>query len=283
MIQYIEMAIIALVNGIMMPLPVSSSAHIAFLNKVFGYTNDPSVLGFYYAVISLAFCVVVFFNLRKIYSKVLSSFFKSSKNAKKSSDAYKKAGKNILLSIIPLIVLYIPVADGMLVIDYFDKFISSSGLLLVGFSCFVSAFIIIIAMWYTKQNNSLPKRAATTKTALRSAVYELVAFAVPGMSKIALSGVNMLICDIEPRVIMREVYLYVTPQIFVISVIKIVRGLIVDVVVDPLSIIIGAVVSLIASAIIIHFVSRVNMRKLLGFFAGYTAIFAVAIFIMSLV
>ena len=281
MIGYIKMAIMALISSVMMPLPISSSAHFSFLNNTLNYTADSDVLGFYYAVFSLAFCVVVFCNLRKIYSKVIASTFKSKKD--KTVAAYKKVGRNILLSLLPLVILYIPVGESMLIADYFDKFLSSSGLLLSAFTCLISSFIIVIAMWYTKQKNSQLRRAANTKTVMRSAFYELIAFAVPGMSKITLGSVNMLICDIEPRVIMREVYLYVTPQIFIVSLIKIIRGLIIDLVVDPLAIIIGAAVSLIAAAVIIHFVSRVNMRKLLGFFAAYSAVFAAATFIMSLI
>lgn len=283
MIQYIKIAVMALISSVMMPLPASSSAHVSFLNKILSYTTDSSVLSFYYAVFSLAFCVVVFFNLRKIYSRVLSLLFKPKGDGDKTVAAYKKVARNIILSILPLVLLYIPVGENILIIDYFDKFLSSSGLLLSVFTCIISSFIITIAMWYTKKTNATLRRSANTKTVLRSAFYELVAFGVPGMSKITLGSINMLICDIEPRVIMREVYLYVTPQIFVVSLIKIIRGLVIDLVVDPLAIIIGAIVSIIVSAIIIHFVSRVNMRKLLGFFAAYSAVFAVAIFIMSLI
>ncbi len=283
MIQYIKIAIMALISSVIMPLPASSSAHVSFLNKTLSYTTDSSVLSFYYAVFSFAFCVVVFFNLRKIYSKVFSSMFKSKGRGEKNAGAYKKVGKNIILSLIPLAILYIPVGENILIIDYFDKFLSSSGLLLSAFTSLMSSLVIVIAIWYTKQKNAPLKRAANTKTVMRSAFYELVAFGVPGMSKITLGSINMLICDIEPRVIMREVYLYVTPQIFVVSLIKIIHGLVIDLVVDPLAIIIGAAISVIAASIIIHFVSRVNMRKLLGFFAGYSAVFAVAIFIMSLI
>ena len=283
MIEYIKMIIISLISSVMMPLPVSSSAHTSFLNKALSYTTDGSVLAFYYAVFSLAFCVVVFFNLRKIYSKVVTSLFTSKAKSTTTVSAYKKVGRNILLSLIPLAILYIPVNDELLIIDYFDKFLSSSGLLFSAFTSIMSSFVIVIAMWYTKQKNAPLKRAANTKTVMRSAFYELVAFGVPGMSKITLGSVNMLICDIEPRVIMREVYLYVTPQIFIVSLIKIIRGLVIDLVVDPLAIIIGAVIGIIATAVIIHFVSRVNMRKLLGFFAAYSAVFSAATFIMSLV
>lgn len=283
MIQYIKMVIMALVSGVMMPLPTSSSALVSFLNTVMKYTADTEVLSFYYAVFSIAFSVVVFFNLRKIYTKVLSSFFASKNSSEKVNASYKKAGKNILLSLLPLFILYIPVTENTLIIDYFDKFLSSSGLLLVAFSSVISALIIVIAMWYTKQKNAPTLRATSTKTVMRSSVYQLISYVVPGMSKISLASVNMLICDIEPRVIMREVYLYVAPQMFVVSVIKVIRGLVVDVVVDPLAIIIGAVISIAASAVVIHFVSRVNMRKLLGFFAAYSAALALAVFVMSLV
>ncbi|MBR2417261.1 MAG: hypothetical protein IKB12_01390 [Clostridia bacterium] len=282
MIEYIKMFILSLINGVMMPLPVSSSAHVSFLNKVLDYTDKGETLSFYYAVFSVAFSLVIFFSLRKIYGKVFKSLFTKNDGSKHTA-AYKKAGKNIFLSILPAVLLFIPVSEDMLVIDYFDKFLSSSGLLLTAFASLISALVFVTAIWYTKQSNSPTYRNASTKTVLRSAVYELVAFVVPGTSKIAIGSVNMLICDVEPKVIMRDVYLYSAPVIFAVSVVKIIRGLIVDLVVDPLAVIIGAAVSIIASSVIVYFVSKVNMRKLMGFFAWYSVIFGVSAFIMSLV
>lgn len=282
MIEYIKMFILSLINGVMMPLPVSSSAHVSFLNKVLDYTDKGETLSFYYAVFSVAFSLVIFFNLRKIYGEVFKSLFTKNDGSKHTA-AYKKAGKNIFLSILPAVLLFIPVSEDMLVIDYFDKFLSSSGLLLTAFASLISALVFVTAIWYTKQSNSPTYRNASTKTVLRSAVYELVAFVVPGTSKIAIGSVNMLICDVEPKVIMRDVYLYSAPVIFAVSVVKIIRSLIVDLVVDPLAVIIGAAVSIIASSVIVYFVSKVNMRKLMGFFAWYSVIFGVSAFIMSLV
>lgn len=282
MIEYIKMFILSLINGVMMPLPVSSSAHVSFLNKVLDYTDKGETLSFYYAVFSVAFSLVIFFSLRKIYGKVFKSLFTKNDGSKHTA-AYKKAGKNIFLSILPAVLLFIPVSEDMLVIDYFDKFLSSSGLLLTAFASLISALVFVTAIWYTKQSNSPTYRNASTKTVLRSAVYELVAFVVPGTSKIAIGSVNMLICDVEPKVIMRDVYLYSAPVIFAVSVVKIIRGLIVDLVVDPLAVIIGAAVSIIASSVIVYFVSKVNMRKLMGFFAWYSVFFGVSAFIMSLV
>lgn len=282
MIEYIKMFVISLVSGVMMPLLVSSAAHASFLNKVMNYTSDGAILSFYYSVFSVAFSLVIFFNLRKIYSKIFRSFTSKGKG-ENGAAAYRKAGKNVLLSLVPAVFLYIPVSKDMLIVDYFDKFLSSSNLLLTAFASLISAFVFVTAIWYTKQGSNPTLRGATTKTVIRSAIYELVAFVVPGTSKIAIGSVNMLLCDIEPKILMREVYLYTAPSVFVISVIKIIRGLIVDLVVNPLAIIIGAVVSIAATAVIVNFVSKVNMRKLFGFFAWYSVIFALAAFIMSLI
>ena len=100
MIEYIKMFILSLINGVMMPLPVSSSAHVSFLNKVLDYTDKGETLSFYYAVFSVAFSLVIFFSLRKIYGKVFKSLFTKNDGSKHTA-AYKKAGKNIFLSILP--------------------------------------------------------------------------------------------------------------------------------------------------------------------------------------
>lgn len=282
MAEYIKIVIISLISGIMAPLPASSAAHTAFLNTVVKFTGDESMLGFYYAVFGVAFSLVVFITLRKIYAKTFKSLLKSSQDT--ASKAYKKLLKNIVLSLMPIVLLYIPVSsDGTLLIDYFDRFLTSSGLILIAFAGIVSAFVLVISIWYTKQKNEITKRGADTKTTVRMAVYQLIAHVVPGMSKVSLGAVNMLICDIEPKVIMREVYVYIAPQIFAVSLVKIIRSMVADIVIDPIAVIIGFAVSALASAVIIHFVSKVNMRKLLGFFAGYSAFFGVLVAVVSFI
>lgn len=276
MSQYIKMFIVSLISGIMAPLPASSAAHTAFLNAVVKLTGDENMLGFYYSVFGVAFSFVIFVTLRKIYAKTIKSVFSHSGATENATKAYRTLFKNIVLSVLFTALLYIPVSsDGTPLVDYFHKFLTSSGFILIAFSSFISAFVIVIAIWYTKQKNAPVKRGADTKTALRTAFYELIAHVVPGMSKVSLSAVNMLICDVEPKVIMREVYVYLAPQVFVVSLINIIRGIVADLVIDPIMISVAFIVFAAASAVIIHFVSRVNMRKLLGFFAAYSAVFGV--------
>lgn len=276
MFQYIKMLIISIISGVMAPLPASSAAHTAFLNAVMGFTDNERMLSFYCSVFGLAFAFVVFFTLRKIYIKTFKSAFSKGSESSKSAEAYKKLAKNLFLSVLPLAFLYIPVSgDGTLLIDYFDKFLVSSGFILMAFSSFISTFVVVISIWYTKQKNAPTKRTAATKDVLRMSVYQLVSYVVPGMSKVSLGAVNMLICDIDPKVIMREVYVYLAPQLLVVSTVNIIRGIVANIVIDPIMIAVAFFGFVLASAVIIHFVSKVNMRKLLGFFAAYSAIFGI--------
>ncbi len=281
MTHYIKMLILALCGGIIAPLPVSSAAHFSFLNTALEFTTDEGLLSFYYFLVTLAFSVVIFLSLRKIYFKAFSLGFKSSK-ADPSVKPYKKVLLKSFLTLIPALVLFVPVSgDGTLLIDYFSKFMASGGLLLSAFASIISAFIIVIAMWYTKQKKEALKRSASTKTTLRMAIYEIVTYVVPGVSKVALGSVNMLICDIDPKVIMREVYLYLAPQMFLVSAVGLIRGILADLVIDPVLALIAFLGSALIAAVIVKFVSRVNMRKLLGFFAAYSAVFGAFVGIMS--
>ena len=123
MIEYIKMIIIALVSGFAAPLPVSSSAQFSILSKAVFLTDDENKLGFYFALFGVTLSVVIFFCLRKIYLKSFRSLF--SKATDSNGKIYKKVSKNILLSVLPMAVLFIPLGEGRLLLDYFDKFLSS--------------------------------------------------------------------------------------------------------------------------------------------------------------
>ena len=95
MIEYIKIAIIALVSGFMAPLPVSSSAHFSILNNAVELTSDASKLGFYFSLFQIAFAVMVFICLRKIYFKSIKSVFVGKKSEGDNSKVYKNVAKNI--------------------------------------------------------------------------------------------------------------------------------------------------------------------------------------------
>ena len=283
MIEYIKIIIIALVCGFMAPLPSSASAHFSVLSSAVSLTSDESKLGFYFAVFSLAFSVSVFICLRKIYSKSIKAVFVKKSTKGENLRVYRNVAKNIFLTILPVILLFIPLSKDTILIDYFDKFLTGNGLYLTGVACVINALILIIARWYAKQENRKLKRVCGTMSALRMSVYQLVSFVVPGFSHISSGATNMLMSDVHPKVIMREVYLYLAPSMFIVNLAKIVRYLIKDTIVDVVSVVIGAAVVMLVSYLVMKLIAKFNPKKVLGFFSLYSALLGIGVVLFTFI
>lgn len=283
MIEYIKMIILALVSGFMAPLPASSSAHYSLINQAISFADDENKFGFYFALFGVTFSVVIFFCLRKIYIKTLTSVFKKSSSKNENLRVYKNVAKNILISIIPMAVLFVPVGEGRLIIDYFDKFLLGNGLYLTGFACIINALVLIVARWYAKQENRKLKRVCGTMSALRMSVYQLISYIVPGFSHIASGATNMLLSDVHTKVIMREVYLYLAPSMFIVNIVKIIRYLMNDTIIDAVMAVIGIAVFAVMSYIVMRLVARFNARKVLAFFSIYSAVLGIGAVVLTFV
>lgn len=283
MIEYIKMIIIAVVSGFMAPLPVSSSAHFSFLSKAVSMTEDESKLGFYFALFGVTLSVVIFFCLRKIYLKSFKALFTKGSKNDSNLKVYKSVSKNVLLSVLPMIVLFIPIGEGTLLSDYFDKFLSGNGLYLTGFACIINALVLVVARWYAKQENKKLKRVCSTGSAMRMSVYQLISYIVPGFSHIASGAANMLMGDVHPKVVMREVYLYLAPSMFIVNIAKIVKYLMNDVIIDATLAIVGIVVFAAMSYFVMRLVAKLNTRKVLSFFSIYSAALGIGAVVLTFV
>ncbi len=279
MIEYIKMIIISLVSGATFALPVSSAAHFSFLNSVVKFSEDARSLGFYYSVMSVAFSVVIMVLLRKIYSLCAKSVFDKSEKL----ENYRKVMKKLLISLVPSVILFVPVSEGKLLCDLFDNFLASNNQLMVAVACIISALVTVISVWYTRQSYSVTKRRADMKTVIRSSVYQIVSYVIPGFSHVTSAGTNMLICDVESKVIVREIYLYIAPQMLLINIIKIIRYALSDMIINPVMLVICFAVVGLISVLVVTRMSKINIRRLLPFFAVYSAFTGVIFAVMSFV
>ncbi len=280
MIDYIKMIILAVVSAITAPLPTSSAAHFSFLSDILNFGEDGETLSFYYAVFSLVFAIVIFVCLKKIYANTVKAFF--SKKTELSVN-YRKIGKNIILTLLLTLILFVPVSKERLLIDYFSLFLTESGLLLTGIASCVSALILTVSIWYTRQNYAKTKRTPRTRDILRMSFYQLVSYVVPGLSHVSLGASNLLICDIDSKVLVREIYVYLAPQMFVVSVVRIVKYVLSGAILNPVIIAIGAVCFGVVCFGIVKLVSKVNIRRLFVFFSIYSAVLGVAGAILSFI
>ena len=283
MIEYIKIIITAVICGFMAPLPSSASAHFSLLSSAVSLTNDESKLGFYFAVFSLAFSVSVFLCLRKIYLKSIKALFVKKSTKGENLKVYRNVAKNTFLTVLPVAVLFIPVSQDELLIDYFDKFLTGNGLYLTGVACIINALILVIARWYAKQENRKLKRVCGTTSALRMSVYQLVSFVVPGFSHVSSGATNMLMSDVHPKVIMREVYLYLAPSMFIVNLVKIIRYLIKDTIVDVVCVVIGAITVMLISYLVMKLIAKFNPKKVLGFFSIYSALLGIGVVLFTFI
>ena len=253
MIEYIKIIILSLICGVTLPLPVSSAAHFSFINGVLDFSDDKSVLGFYYSVMSVAFSAVIFVLLRKIYLLGFKSLF--NKDSKLTN--YRKLMKNLFISLVPAAVLFVPVSEEKLLFDIFDGFLVKSNILLVS--------------------------VADLKAVIRSSVYQIISYVIPGISHVSSAGTNMLICDVESKIIIREIYLYIAPQMLVINAAKIIRYVLSDMIVNPVMVIFCVVSVLLMSALVVTRMSKINIRRILGYFTVYGAVTGVFFAVLSFV
>lgn len=283
MLEYIKIIIVAIVTGLTAPLPASSAAHFSFFANVVGLSTESERLALYYYSFVLVFSVVVFFSFRNTVCRGFKLAFNSGKaepGAKNVRDK-KYFVKNVLFSLIPTPLLFIPVSKERLLIDYMDSFFNVNGLILAGFACVITACVLIIAIWYTSKSKNPLRRAVDKKTVLRMAVYQLPCYVIPGFSHVASGAVNLFISDIGSKSLVGQLYIYLAPSMFLVSFVKIIRLLFAGVIFDPVVLIVGLAFFAVISRLIISLTTKVDIRRLFTFFSIYSAIFGVFITVIS--
>ncbi|MGN0447869.1 MAG: undecaprenyl-diphosphate phosphatase [Acutalibacteraceae bacterium] len=279
MMKYIKMIILAIFSGFSAPLPVSSSAHFNFFANVLNISESEEVLSFYFNVFMVVFSLVLVFSLRKIYLSVVKSLFVSKKDGEipKKTASYKRICKNILLSLLPTLLLVLPVFKGKSLYDIADNFYGKNSLILTGAASVITALILVVSLWYTRQNNGQLKRNSDRRTVLRFSIYQLPCYIIPGFSHVASGASNLLISDVSSKVIVRDIYLYFAPSLFLVSFIKMLKCIFSGVVVEPIVLILGIVFFCAASKIVVDTCAKVNIRRLFAIFSVYSFLFGVFI------
>lgn len=282
MLEYIKIFIMSLFSGALLPLPTSAAAHFSFLNVATKFSEEEKLLGFYYSLMTLVFSLVIFVLFRRIYISSFKSVF--SKDGKKKKLQYRNLVIGTGVSLALSLVLCIPVSEGRLLMDYFDLFLKSNGVLLVAVSSVICGLILLISSWYMSSSAGKYVAAPSVGSTIRFSVYQLFSYVIPGLSHVSCASTNMLTSDIKPEYLMVNVYTYIAPQAFLISLIKIIRAVAADnVVINPMAVVIAVIVSGVACGFVVNFCVRANMRKLMLFFSIYSIFLGLLITVGSFI
>lgn len=283
MLGYIKLFIISLISAIFAPLASSSSAHFTFLNSVLDFSGDENQLGFYFSVISLVFSLTAIFFVRKIYAKGFLSLSKTGKKKLKNVKLYREMMLGILISLIPAVLMFIPVSKEKFLSEVFFDYFSGSNVLISAFCSVASGLILFVALWFSKKRKGKLKKSSRTSDVVRMSIYQIPAYIFPGFSHIASAATSLTVSMVDERAIIREILLYLAPSSLVISVFRIIRTLLIGVTFDPVMFVICTLGALIGNILIFNLVSQLNIRKTFLFFSVYSIIFGLAVGIFAFI
>lgn len=277
MIEYIKIAVISFISGILAPLPFSYSAAYSFLSYILDFNKGNELSAFYYSIISIVFSLAIFISLRKIYFKGFKALFSTKKSNMLNRSGYRKFMLNLLISIIPAVLMFVPYKKDGFLIDFFTTQIGTDHLLVIAVCCGVSGLFLLLANWYVKQKYAQTKRSADWKAVLRFTVYQVVSYFFPGISCVSTGATSLLIFDVDNRVIVREILTYIAPSIFITNVFRLIRIILSGIVLNPVVIILCAAFSAISCGVMIHLLSKIDFRKTCVYFSVFSIVFAAVV------
>lgn len=281
MIEYIKTFIISFISSVFAPVAASSSAHYAFLENILSFSDTKEESAFYYSVISVVFALTSMFFVRKIYKKGFSAVFCKSKKLS-NKKTYRTMMKGVLISLVPCAIMLIPVSENKLVLDYFTNYLWKNNILVTAFCCFAMGFVIVIAAWFAKQNYIDKHRNSSLADVARITVYQTVSYIFPGLSPVSLTATGLIVSAVEESVIIRDVLIYTSPSLLVISIMRLVRVLSGGFELDMIKLSICVASALIGNILMLNIVSKVNIKKSFFFFSVYSVIFGLFMIIASL-
>lgn len=278
-IEYIKALIIGLIVGVSSPLPVSSSAHLFLLNNLLNFSQDKASVSFYYSFFMLTFSVVMLVSFKNLYIKTFRGTMKKQKT-------YKLRLRNLLISSAVSLVLFLPLGKYGSIIDSFDRFMLSGNLLnpiLICIACVFSGVMLMLCLWSAKHTRQKGKKTVSLSACLKTSVYSLLSYVIPGFSRVSSGSVNLILEDVNPASALREAYFCLAPQLLLVSFIRVVLSVLRGVNFDPIALSVGIIASALANFLVIAVLRKVSIKKLFGFFGIYSILLGVSIVTQALI
>lgn len=204
--RILKYILIGLIQGLTEPLPISSSAHMVFLNEYLGLEKMSLETEIF---VNFASCLAIMI----FFFKDLITLIKNTFTNNKSHYLNRKYFFNIIIASIPAGVI------GILFNDYIDKYFLNS------FTCSICLILTSIVLFYSFfkiKKGSCVNEEITTGSAFWIGLFQGIAV-VPGLSRsgLTLSAGLSQDCTIK-RTLKFSFFLYIIASIgaFVLAIIK---------------------------------------------------------------
>lgn len=282
MLETIKIILLSIINGLAGALPISSLAHFSLMKEVFGFTDENFNAPFYYAVFSLGTALAMYFSFFNMHKNILSNVFKKEQNIQGQREkAYKMAGKNVVFSLLPLIILIVPISKNSFFGSLHTYFLSDGSLIFVGIAGLFCAILMFISFWYM----SFDKKKISlmdAKDAVAFGFYQLPAYIFPGFSHIGIGASRTAVSDIDIKNVLNETYLYIAPAYIIVNLFRTVYYGIGSTSINYIAVVIGFIINFVLTIIMLGVVSKFT-KKTYTVFTVYTLVFSLIIIATSLI
>ncbi len=265
--------ILGLVQGVTEFLPISSRGHLSLLNHFFGI--DSEISGLFSSMLHIGTLVVILVFFYKTIYELFIEFVACIKDLKEKRFSLKlknmsKTRKMLfmfIISCLPLLVLFFPAGDGLLLKDKAGKFLSDDSIILEGFCFLATGLFLILGAFADKAIKK--KRNIGPLSALLIGVAQLIAACFPGVSRSGITMSTGLICAASRKNMIMYSFILSIPTILAASFIEFTDAMKIPTYIPVLPLIVGVVTSMVVGFFTINllkFILKKNKFKYFGFY-----------------
>lgn len=278
MFEAIKILLLSAIYGVTSVLPISSLGHFVLLKEVLGCNYESFNADFYYALFTVGAGFAMYVYYFSVHTNILKNLFKRSKNiTSPACAAYHTAGKNMLISFLPLLILYIPIGKNEFFGSFISYFMGDGGLIFVGIASLFCSVLMFISHWYIKAEYSEKNNLMSTKNAFFFGLYQIPAYILPGISHVGVGASRTALSDIDVKNVLKETYLYLAPAFMITGISRVVfyynggKGL------NMLAGLLGLLLSFGVSLAMLLLINKCFGKKTYRAFTVYTLVFALIV------
>ena len=184
MFAYIKAILFALLGGISAVLPLSATANVSFLNKIFGGTAGE--LHFYLGMVMFgAAAAILLLYYRQIYDILFSGSEKLRRKPEYGVQVPMFRFKDVIIGCAPLLLLFFPIGKGLFVFNISDLILDKHLALVEGIALIFSGVMYFAAI--TKSIRQKKYTKFNTFSAAATGVAQMLSAILPGTSRTGLT------------------------------------------------------------------------------------------------
>lgn len=275
--EYLKAIILGIVQGLTEFLPISSSGHLSLFQHFMGMSGEGSLMLTVFLHIGTLVAVVAvyyktFWKLLKEMGLFLKDLF-TGKLSKKNTTDDRHMLYMLVISCVPLLLLYLPVGGGNKLKDIVATFSEDNDILLEGFCFLLTGILLLVSSHLAKGHKGRPR--VEMKDAWWVGFAQLFAAAFPGISRSGSTIATGMIRGVDKDYMVEYSFVLGTPAVLAASLVEIKDAL--EVGTGSLSIgpiLVGIVVSAVVGVLAIKLLEWLVSKDKFQFFGYYCLILA---------